>query len=129
MKPTVSKMKEAATMITMPRNSLLLRKPGILPTKSAQREIRIALVLLDDLDDVHNQADLKQNDDRLRPNVRLKRVGVSRDTRGNRGFQHMGEEREAKEDEEQNVDNQFKTQCRNSFVIEKEGKRFPLFPC
>ena len=81
---------------------------GVSADERAERKFRLAFVLLDDLDDVHDQADLKQNDDRLRPNVRLKRVGVSRDTRGNRGFQHMGEEREAKEDEEQNVDNQFK---------------------
>ena len=53
------------------QEQLALEEAGDAPHKSAQREIRIALVLLDDLDDVHDQADLKQNDDCLWPNVRL----------------------------------------------------------
>ena len=90
------------------QEQLALEEAGDAPHKSAQREIRIALVLLDDLDDVYDQADLKQNDDCLWPNVRLERIGVIRHFGGNRRFQHMGEKRVAKEDEEQNVDNQFK---------------------
>ena len=90
------------------QEQLALEEVGDALCKSAEGEIRIALVLLDDLDDVDDDADLKQNDDRLWPDVRLKRVGVPRHTRRNRRFKHMREEREAKEDEEQNVDNQFK---------------------
>ena len=90
------------------QEQLALEEVGDALCKSAEGEIRIALVLLDDLDDVDDDADLKQNDDRLWPDVRLKRVGVPRHTRRNRRFKHVREEREAKEDEEQNVDNQFK---------------------
>ena len=34
MKPTVSRMKDATTIITMPKNSLLLRNAGMLPTNA-----------------------------------------------------------------------------------------------
>ena len=76
--------------------------------KCAERKLRVAFVLSDNLDDVDQQADFKQNDNRLRPDVRLERIGIARDTRGHSRFQHVGKERIAKEDEEQNVDNQFK---------------------
>ena len=46
MKPTVSRMKDAATMITMPRNSLLLRKPGMLPTKAPSVKSGLPLFFL-----------------------------------------------------------------------------------
>ena len=108
MKPTVSRMKDATTIITMPEKQLAFEKRRDASDERAERKFRLSPVLLDDLDDVHDQADLKQNDDYLGPNVRLKHVGVFSHLDRDRRFQHMREERKAKEDDEQNVDNQFK---------------------
>ena len=46
MKPTVSSMKDAATMITMPRNSLLLRKSGMLFAKAPREKSGLPLFFL-----------------------------------------------------------------------------------
>ena len=83
--------------------------------KSGEGKIRIALILANDLNDVDNQTNLKQNDNRLRPNVRLKHVGVFSHLDRDRRFQHMREERKAKEDDEQNVDNQLKHSATTPF--------------
>lgn len=71
-------------------------------------EIFLALVLLDDFVDVDGNADQQQDDDGLGPHVRLKRIGVIFGHGRHRRLEHVRKVREHEEDEQQNVDNQFK---------------------